>query len=120
MVFFGREQEIGELMALWGKRSGSLVTCRGRRRIGKSTLIEVFAHRSKARFIRIEGVRPKPGYSDRTELKTFARELAAQTRADDSIPDNWLKAFIRLDREINDKERTVVLLDEASAKSGGR
>ena len=84
--FFGREQEIGELMALWGKRSGSLVTCRGRRRIGKSTLIEVFAHKSKARFIRIEGVRPKPGYSNRTELKTFAMELAAQTRAEDSMP----------------------------------
>ena len=62
MNFFGREQEIGELMALWGKRSGSLVTCRGRRRIGKSTLIEVFAHKSKARFIRIEGgdVRVRP------------------------------------------------------------
>ena len=114
MDFFGRENEINDLMALWGKRSGSLVTCRGRRRIGKSTLIEVFANRSKARFIRIEGVRPKPEYSNQTELKTFARELAAQTRAEDSVPDNWLKAFIRLDREINDGERTVVLLDEAS------
>ena len=114
MDFFGRESEINDLMALWGKRSGSLVTCRGRRRIGKSTLIEVFANRSKARFIRIEGVRPKPEYSNQTELKTFARELAAQTRAEDSVPDNWLKAFIRLDREINDGERTVVLLDEAS------
>jgi len=114
MDFFGRENEIGDLMALWGKRCSSLVTCRGRRRIGKSTLIEVFAQRSKARFIRIEGVRPKPEFSDETELKTFARELAAQTLADDSVPDNWLKAFIRLDREINDKERTVVLLDEVS------
>ena len=114
MDFFGREEEIGDLMALWSKRCGSLVTCRGRRRIGKSTLIEVFAQRSKARFIRIEGVRPKPGFSDKTELKTFARELSAQTQADDSTPDNWLKAFIRLDREINEKERTVVLLDEVS------
>ena len=114
MEFFGREREIGDLMALWGKRGGSLVTCRGRRRIGKSTLIEVFAKRSKARFIKIEGVRPKPEYSDETELKTFARELAAQTRAEDSVPDNWLKAFIRLDREIDDSEKTVVLLDEAS------
>ena len=114
MNFFGREQEIGDLMSLWGKRSGSLVTCRGRRRIGKSTLIEVFAQKSKARFIHIEGVRPRPEFSDTTELKTFAKELAAQTRADDSMPDNWLKAFIRLDREINDKERTVVLLDEVS------
>lgn len=114
MDFFGRENEIGDLMALWGKRGGSLVTCRGRRRIGKSTLIEVFAQRSKARLIRIEGVRPKPGFSDETERKTFARELSAQTGADDSLPDNWLKAFIRLDREIDDRERTVVLLDEVS------
>ena len=101
-------------MALWGKRSGSLVTCRGRRRIGKSTLIEVFAHKAKARFIRIEGVRPKQGYSNNTELNAFAKELAAQTRAEDSMPENWLKAFMRLDREINEGERTVVLLDEVS------
>jgi len=114
MEFFGRENEISDLMSLWSKRSGSLVTCRGRRRIGKSTLIEMFARMSKARFIKIEGVRPKPGYSDKTELKTFAIELAAQTRADDGVPDNWLKAFVRLDREINDKERTVLLLDEVS------
>ncbi len=114
MDFFGREHELSDLMALWGKRGGSLVTCRGRRRIGKSTLIEEFARRSKARFVRIEGVRPKPGYSDATERTTFARELAAQTRAEDSVPDNWLKAFIRLDREIDDRGRTVVLLDEVS------
>lgn len=114
MDFFGRESEINDLMALWGKRGGSLVTCRGRRRIGKSTLIEVFAHKAKARFIRIEGVRPKQGYSNNTELNAFAKELAAQTRAEDSMPENWLKAFMRLDREINEGERTVVLLDEVS------
>ena len=71
MDFFGREKEIGDLMALWGKRCSSLVTCRGRRRIGKSTLIEVFAQRSRARFIRIEGVRPKPEFSDKTEFKLW-------------------------------------------------
>ena len=114
MDFFGRDDEIRDLMALWNKRGGSLVTCRGRRRIGKSTLIAEFARRSRARFIKIEGLRPKPGYSNETELKTFTRELCAQTSAEDSIPENWLKAFIRLDREIRDKERTVVLLDEVS------
>ena len=89
MDFFGRESEIGDLMALWNKRSGSLVTCRGRRRIGKSTLIEEFARRSKARFIKIEGIRPKPGYSDSTELKTFARELCAQTKAEGGKATGW-------------------------------
>ena len=48
MEFFGRESELNELLSLWGKRGGSLVTCRGRRRIGKSTLVEEFARRSKS------------------------------------------------------------------------
>ena len=57
-AFFGRSGQIADLMALWHKRVPSLVTCRGRRRIGKSTLIEQFAKRSGARFIKIEGLRP--------------------------------------------------------------
>jgi len=114
MEFFGREAEISDLMSLWMKRSGSFVTCRGRRRIGKSTLIDVFASQSKARFIKIEGARPKPGYANETELAVFAEQLAAVTDADETVPSSWLKAFIRLDREIRDGERTVVLLDEIS------
>ena len=114
MKFFGRDQELTELASLWGKRTGSLVTCRGRRRIGKSTLIEHFAQQSDAFFIKIEGLRPKPGYDNTTELAAFAAQLACQTDADDDPPSNWLKAFMRLDREIPDDKRTVVLLDEVS------
>ena len=62
-MFFGREKEISQLSDLWHKRVASLVTCRGRRRIGKSALIEEFAHRTDARFIKIEGKRPQKGWS---------------------------------------------------------
>lgn len=114
MRFFGREQEMTDLLALWGKRTGSLITCRGRRRIGKSTLIEKFAEKSDAFFIKIEGLRPKAGYSRETELAAFAEQLSASTDAEEDPPSSWLKAFIRLDREIRDDRRTVVLLDEVS------
>ena len=40
MRFFGREKESKKIKDLWEKRSASLVVVRGRRRIGKSTLIE--------------------------------------------------------------------------------
>ena len=50
-MFYGREEDVDDLMALWKKPTASLVTCRGRRRIGKSTLIEEFARRSKAHFV---------------------------------------------------------------------
>ena len=53
MQFFGREDLLQRLQDLWGKKVSSLVTCRGRRRIGKSTLIERFAKQSKARFINL-------------------------------------------------------------------
>ena len=114
MEFFGRKQEIGDLMALWGKRSGSLVTCRGRRRIGKSTLIERFAALSEARFIRIEGVRPRVGYDDAQERQVFGAQLAEQTNDSGALPENWLEAFRRLNDAITDECRTVVLLDEVS------
>ena len=114
MKFFGRECQLENLKALWGKRVSSLCTCRGRRRIGKSTLIEQFARISNARFIKIEGVRPKKGYTNEDELSAFAIQLAAQTGAEETVPKNWLSAFIRLDKEIRDNEKTVVLIDEVS------
>ena len=114
MKFFGRERQLEDLKALWGKRVSSLCTCRGRRRIGKSTLIEQFARMSNARFLKIEGVRPKEGYTNKDELSAFAIQFASQTGAERTTPENWLNAFIRLDREIRDNEKTVVLIDEIS------
>lgn len=114
MRFYGREEQLSDLHALWGKRVGSLCTCRGRRRIGKSTLVERFAEESGARFIKIEGAKPNPGSDNASELAAFAIQLASQSSAEDSPPSNWLNAFIRLDKEIRDGERTVVLLDEVS------
>ena len=113
-MFFGREPEIGQLTALWRKRVASLVTCRGRRRIGKSALIEEFALRTKARFIKIEGKRPEKGWTNETELQAFAEQLSSQTGAETTPPSNWLNAFIRLSDKIPDGQKTVVLLDEIS------
>ena len=113
-MFYGREELLTDLEDLWGKRVSSLVTCRGRRRIGKSTLIEQFAKRSEARFIKIEGLRPQKELSNEDELRAFARQLADQSSAERSLPDCWLTAFGRLAREISDDERTVVLFDEVS------
>ena len=114
MEFFGRKEILSRMSELWGKRSASLVTCRGRRRIGKSTLIEKFALDSKARFIKIEGLRPDKDTDDRSEREAFAVQLAAQSSAETSCPENWLQAFIRLDKEIANSQKTVVLLDEVS------
>ena len=113
MNFYGREDILLDLEGLWGKRVASLVTCRGRRRIGKSTLIKRFAELSEARFIKIEGLRPDEEMSNDDELSAFAEQLSVY--AEQSIPaaKNWLSAFKSLDG-ILDERRTVVLLDEVS------
>ena len=72
-MFFGREDTVEQLNGLLRKRVASFVTCRGRRRIGKSTLIEVFAGRAKCRFIKIEGRRPAKGLTNADELAAFAK-----------------------------------------------
>lgn len=113
-MFYGRKDILDRLMSLFKKRTSSLVTCRGRRRIGKSTLIEVFAQRADARFIKVEGLKPRHKLANADELANFATQLAAQTGCETTPPENWLNAFIRLDREVDDSRRTVVLLDEVS------
>ena len=85
-MFYGREDLMAQLESLWDKRVSSLVTCRGRRRVGKSTLVEVFAKRSGARFIKIEGVRPGSNTTVADELRAFARQLARQSRAERKAP----------------------------------
>ena len=57
--FFGRTQLLAQLNELWGRPNAALVTCRGRRRIGKSTLIEHFAEVGEARFWSFEGLAPQ-------------------------------------------------------------
>lgn len=113
-MFFGRQDQLDEMSLLWTKRVSSLVTCRGRRRIGKSTLVKRFAELSHARFIKIEGLKPRKEYGNIDELRTFASQLAAQTGCERTTPEDWLSAFIRLGKEIRSDEKTVVLLDEIS------
>ena len=106
-MFFGREEQIEQLEGLLRKRTASLVTCRGRRRIGKSTLIEVFAMRAGCRFIKIEGRRPQQSLTNEDELMTFAQQLSNQTEAETTPPSNWMDAFRRLNSQIHDDENTV-------------
>lgn len=113
-MFIGRETELKDLKNLWRRSAASLVTVRGRRRIGKSTLIEEFARRNRVRFVKIEGVHPGAGVTNETQLENFARMLAAQTGTEYEPLTNWFDAFKRLDGCLSSREKSVLLLDEIS------
>ena len=113
-MFVGREGELESFKALWSKKGASLVVCRGRRRIGKSTFVEEFARRSGVAFVNIDGLPPRPGMTNADQLANFAVKLAAHTGAQERPPSGWFDAFRRLDGMIDDRRKTVVLLDEIS------
>ena len=113
-MFVGRKEQLEALSPLGGKRTSSLVTCRGRRRIGKSTLVEEFARRTADRFINIVGLPPRKGMTDRAQRRNFCAELSDQTGAAVPSAKNWTEAFKSLDAAIPPVGRTVVLLDEIS------
>lgn len=113
-MFVGREKELESLRSLLSKRTGSLVACRGRRRIGKSTLIEEFARRNGCRFIEIDGLMPREGMTNEAQLRNFMDKLEAVTGRKMGAVGNWREAFDRLNEVIIDSEWTVVLLDEIS------
>ncbi len=118
MRFIGRKEYLEDLESLWRKRSSSVVACRGRRRIGKSTLFREFARRTADSYVEIEGLPPDKNMTNQMQLDNFISALASQTGCSmDAVPD-WLHAFQRLEQQIDDAKRTVVLLDEISWMGG--
>jgi len=113
-VFFGRREELHSFERLWALPSASLAVCRGRRRVGKSSLVEEFARRSKVRFVKLEGIAPGEKVDNKTQLEAFARQLDEQCGGSAPAPDNWYDAFAMLDRVLPKRAKTVVLIDEIS------
>ena len=114
--FIGRNDLLEDLESLWRKRTSSIVACRGRRRIGKSTLIREFARRTAEDYIEIEGLAPQQErqMTNRDQLENFMRILSVHAGKDLGVATDWQTAFARLDSIIDDAKRTVVLLDEIS------
>ena len=113
-MFIGREGDLADLTALWRKRTSSLAVVSGRRRIGKSTLVERFASDSKCRFVEIAGLAPDKEMTNQKQLDHFCERLALQTGVPEVKVDGWAKAFDLLSTAIRGTARTMVFLDEIS------
>ena len=114
MKFIGREEQLGKLDALWRKQTASLAVVSGRRRIGKSTLVEEFARRSGCRFIEIVGLPPARGMTNQIQIDNFCERLADATGQVQAKADGWAKAFDALAQAVAANEKAIVFLDEIS------
>ena len=111
-MFIGRDREMGLLEELFHRKSSSLVICRGRRRIGKSRLIQEFGKKAGV-FLEFQGLPPREGMKPADQLNVFSKQLAKQTKLPELRLDNWPQAFSMLATVIKN-QKTVILLDEIS------
>ena len=114
MSFFGRERELDILKALTQKKSASLLVLKGRRRIGKSTLIERFAN--PYIFYKFSGLAPTPEIKDQDQREFFTKQFKEYFQISLQAED-WWDLFIALAQQITN-QRTVILLDEISWMAG--
>jgi AAA+ ATPase superfamily predicted ATPase len=114
MHFVGRKQELSRLKELLNKSTASLIVVRGRRRIGKSRLLEEFS--KPYRFIRISGLPPTNQTTSNSQKKEFAFQLSQIFGIPEIHADDWSILFSILQMNIQSEKNkpTVVLLDEIS------
>ncbi len=111
-MFVGRDREIKQLSNLFALKKASIAACRGRRRIGKSTLIQEFGKNAEV-FFEFQGLPPREGISNKQQLNAFSEQLAGQTKIPRLKLESWYQAFSLLAGLITG-EKTVILLDEIS------
>ncbi len=109
--FSGRIQELASLRRFLKKKSSSLIVVRGRRRIGKSRLIEEFA--KGYRFYSFAGLAPTEHTTAQSQRDEFARQLSEQVALPEVKADDWGKLFHLFSEKIQ-KGRVIILFDEIS------
>ncbi len=108
--FIGRTQYLKTLDREWKRNKSSLIAIYGRRRVGKSTLINEFTKRKKVLFF--EGIE---GEQSATQIAHFLKQLSLQVNEPhlaDLKYSNWSDVFELLSQIIKRFPDVVVVFDE--------
>lgn len=112
----GRKDEATMLNSLYESDRAELVAVCGRRRVGKTYLIdEVFQDRMTFRHAALSPYLEDKAGITHQQLKQFHRSLLMHGMPGQPIPKDWFDAFFMLEqwlRQIDDGSRQVVFLDE--------
>ena len=109
MPFVGRAEALAELKRLDESIGASLIVIRGRRRIGKSRLVEKYAEHKA--FIKFSGLAPEEGVTAKHQRENFAYQFQEQFHSHLPSSDDWNHLFSALANQINDQP-LVLLFDE--------
>lgn len=107
--FIGRLEELNLLKGLMEKRSASLAVVYGRRRVGKSRLVEEFGRNLK--MYTFAGLPPQSNMSIQTQLDEFSRQMRRQTKIENQSFSDWGDAFNQLAAQTQ-KGQIIIFFDE--------
>jgi len=110
--FIGREREIKKILNLKNKKSASFVVLMGRRRIGKSTLVDEVA-KDYQKYISIAGLAPHEAMTNEDQLRNFQNQLQPISRKKLPPFTDWYTALDTL-ANLTASGEWLVLLDEVS------
>lgn len=112
----GRREEIEELNRLYDDNRAELVAIYGRRRVGKTYLIdETFSGRITFRHAGLSPVGEETQGLLQKQLQNFYHSLILSGMPETDIPTSWLEAFFLLEKylqNIDDGTRQLIFLDE--------
>lgn len=109
--FIGRKQPLADLNRFLTKKSSSIIVVTGRRRVGKSRLIQEFAKGHN--FLKFSGLPPTTDTTAQSQRDTFSTQLAQQTDLPAIKPTDWAEIFALLAMKTQNG-RMILLLDEIS------
>lgn len=115
----GRKKEIEILNKLYSSNKSQFVAIYGRRRVGKTYLInEVFEGRITFRHAGLSPIETDTDITEnslRRQLKHFYNSLLLHGMEKSKCPDNWMDAFLMLEQylqSIDDGSRQLIFIDE--------
>lgn len=110
-MFFGRDAELIKLKEFQARKTAGIIVVSGRRRIGKSTLIEYFG--KKSRFLEFYGLPPSEGLSSQDQLDHFGQLMGLAFNLPPMNFHDWNSAFTML-AGLTTKGKVIIFLDEIS------
>lgn len=104
---FGRLQELDVLESVFQKKSFQFFVMYGRRRVGKTTILQEFAKRHETIFF------PAQEKNDALNLRDFSETVQQFFTGDFLAPfPDWEKALRYIGRQVSDERRIVLIIDE--------
>lgn len=110
--FIGRRKELARLLETTRKPSASFVVVRGRRRVGKSRLIEEFSRHFDHYHV-FSGLAPDKNTTVEHQLREFSRQIARQFRTARAIYEDWSDALWAVAERVQ-SGRVLLFFDEIS------